>query len=304
MNILVIGGNGFIGSHLVDKLLVKGHTVRVFDIIYEKYRKPLRKVDYRVSSLENKEELAESLLGIELVFHLASSTVPSTSNLDPKSDIRNNLLTTVELLEIISRQKIKRFVYFSSGGAVYGNPIANPINEEHPLNPISSYGIIKAAVEKYIYLFNRTHDFHPLVLRPSNPFGPRQGHFLAQGFISTALRKIKLKESINIYGNGTSTKDYIYIDDLIEATYLLGMSKAVGSYNVGSGTCVSLNDLLEIMSNITGIVPQVNYLRKQDYDVDHFTLDITKATKYIRWEPITSLENGIKKLWDWINKNE
>jgi UDP-glucose 4-epimerase len=304
MNILVIGGNGFIGSHLVDKLIENGHSVRVFDVLHEKYRIPITKVDYRIAPLDNREDLLESLLGIDIVFHLASSTVPSTSNIDPKSDVKNNLLTMIDLLDIIVKQRINRFIYFSSGGAVYGNAITNPITEEHPLNPISSYGIVKAAVEKYIYLYNRIHDFHPLVIRPSNPFGPRQGHFLAQGFISTSLRKIKSHESINIYGDGNSTKDYIYIDDLIEATYILGLSNATGYYNIGSGKCTSLNELVKIMSHITGIKPQVNYLNKKDYDVDHFALDISKTSQYINWKPTTSLEHGIEKLWAWIKQHE
>ena len=120
MNILVIGGNGFIGSHLIDHLLIKGHNVRVFDISYEHYRKPLVNVDYRISTLDNIPDLYEALLGIDIVFHLASASVPSTSNIDTVSDVKKNLIPTLNILNLSVKLGIKRIIYFSSGGAVYG----------------------------------------------------------------------------------------------------------------------------------------------------------------------------------------
>lgn len=302
MNILVIGGNGFIGSHLVDYLLLKGHKVRVFDISYEKYRKPLQNVDYRISSIENTSELYESLLGIDSVFHLATSSVPSSSNIDPISDIKKNLINTINILNYLVKLQIKRFIYFSSGGAVYGNPLITPVSEDHPLKPISSYGIVKAAIESYLLLYQRLYDFNPLILRPSNPYGPRQSHYIAQGVISTFLRKIKTNESISVYGNGNSTKDYIYITDLIEATYLLGISSYSGVYNIGSGKCTSLNNIIQLIKKITSSDPQITYLNSKDYDVLNFVLDITKVSNQINWNPKIPLEVGIEKLWNWINQ--
>ena len=157
MNILVIGGNGFIGSHLIDHLLIKGHNVRVFDISYERYRKPLSNVDYRISTLENIPDLYEAMLGIDIVFHLASTSVPSTSNVDTVSDINKNLIPTLNILNLSVKLGIKRIIYFSSGGAVYGNPLTTPINEDHSLNPISSYGIVKVTIEMYLSLYQRMY---------------------------------------------------------------------------------------------------------------------------------------------------
>jgi UDP-glucose 4-epimerase len=251
MNVLVVGGNGFIGSHLVDLLLKNGHQVRVFDAINERFRKPLEHVDYRIASLENIPDLYESLLGIDVVFHLASTSVPSTSNIDPVSDIQTNLIPTLNILNMAVKLGIKRIIFFSSGGAVYGNPLTKTVNEEHPLNPISSYGIVKATIEMYMSLYQRIYNIKPLILRPSNPYGPRQGHYIAHGVISTFLRKVLKNESLTILGDGNARKDYIYIDDLIDICYQLSFSDETGIYNVGTGQGTSINEITDKIKTIT-----------------------------------------------------
>jgi UDP-glucose 4-epimerase len=301
MNILVIGGNGFIGSHLVDILLINGHAVRVFDSVYERYRKPLSNVDYRISTLENIPELYEAMLGIDIIFHLASTSVPSTSNIDTVSDINKNLLPTLNILNLSVKLGIERIVYFSSGGAVYGIPVTTPINENHPIQPISSYGIIKATIENYLFLYHRLYNTKPLIIRPSNPFGPRQGHYMAQGVISTFLRKIKSREHITVFGDGNATKDYIYINDLIKQCYKLSFSDEVGVYNLGSGNGISINQIIKQISKTTGITPEVIYSDVKNFDVNHFVLDITKVSGILGTYPATSLEKGISETWNWIN---
>ena len=302
MNILVIGGNGFIGSHLVDYLLSHGHYVRVYDISYERFRKPLSNVDYRISSIENTSDLYESLLGIDIVFHLASASVPSSSNVDTVSDINNNLIPTLNILNLVVKLGIRRIVFFSSGGAVYGNPLLKKsIPEEHPLQPISSYGIIKSTTENYLFLYKKLHDLKPLILRPSNAYGPRQGHFLAHGVISTFLRKINMNESITVYGDGFSIKDYIYVSDLIEICYKLSLSDKDGIYNIGSGEGTSINKIIDKIKIITGEDPKINYTNSQVYDVDHFVLDISKVKNELKWTPTVSLDTGIKLVWNSIN---
>ena len=301
MNILVIGGNGFIGSHLIDHLLIKGHNVRVFDISYEHYRKPLVNVDYRISTLDNIPDLYEALLGIDIVFHLASASVPSTSNIDTVSDVKKNLIPTLNILNLSVKLGIKRIIYFSSGGAVYGNPQTEVINEEHSLNPISSYGIVKATVEMYLSLYQRMYGIKPLILRPSNPYGPRQGHFIAQGVISTFLRKVQKNESISVFGDGNSRKDYIYIKDLIDLSYELCFSDEVGIFNLGSGKGTSLNQIIGQIKETTKRSLVINNMDKQIYDVDHFVLDITKATNLLGDFIFTPLAVGISKTWSWLN---
>jgi UDP-glucose 4-epimerase len=305
MNILVIGGNGFIGSHLVDYLLSNGHNVRVYDISYEKFRKPLINVDYRISSLENISDLYESLLNIDIVYHLASTSVPSSSNIDPISDINTNLITTLNILNLVVKLGIKRFVFFSSGGAVYGDPLFNEnIPEDHQLRPISSYGIVKSTIENYLFLFKKLHNIRPLILRPSNAYGPRQGHFQAHGVISTFLRKIKMNESLTVYGDGLSTKDYIYVSDIVEICYKLSLSDNDGIYNIGSGEGTSINQIIDKIKKVTGKDPNINYTDSQVYDVNHFVLDISKIKDELNWIPSISLDTGIKQVWDSINEIE
>ena len=304
MKVLIIGGNGFIGSHLIDQLLIDGHDIRVFDIAYERYRKPLANVDYRISTLDNIPDLYEALLGIDIVFHLASSTVPSTSNIDTVSDINKNLIPTLNLLNLMVKLGIRRIVYFSSGGAIYGFPKTIPIPEDHQLHPISSYGIIKATVEMYLYLYQRSYRIKPLIIRPSNPYGPRQGHYMAQGVISTFLRKAKLKESLVIFGDGNSKKDYIYINDLIQACTQLSFSDEIGTFNIGSGNCFSINEIVSEIKETTGEEIFTVNSEMQKYDVDHFELDISKLKKIIGDFDCISLNAGIKKTWNWIKNSD
>lgn len=300
MNALVIGGNGFIGSHLVDHLLKKGHTVRVFDVAYERFRKPLSNVDYRISSLDNIPDLSEAMLGVDIIFHLASTSVPSTSNIDTVSDVKKNLIPTLNILNLSIKLGIERIVYFSSGGTVYGNPKKQYVNEEHPLNPISSYGIVKATSEMYLSLYQKSYNIRPLILRPSNPYGPRQGHYIAQGVISTFLRKILGNQEITVLGDGNSMKDYIYIEDLISICYQLSIRNEEGIFNIGTGIGTSINQIIDKIKLTTKSEFGIKNIEKPIYDVDHFVLDISKTNKLLGEYTFTSLDEGINKTWEWL----
>lgn len=302
MNVLVIGGNGFIGSHLVDGLLRKNYNVRVFDIAHEKYRKPLQQVDYRISDLQHIPRLNDAMLDIDLVFHLASTTVPSTSGIDIISDIRNNIFPSIQLLDLCVRHKIEKFVFFSSGGAVYGNPEINPIPEDHKLSPVSSYGIIKATLENYIKLYKAQNDLDYLIIRPSNPYGPRQGHFNVQGVISTFLRKVYNEETLTIYGDGKAKKDYIYIEDFVEMALNLITKNVSGTFNVGSGIGTSINKIIDTIAIVTQKKTEVIFTESRSYDVQYFILDIQNLNHFIPQNfQLTTLEDGIKKYWVWLS---
>ena len=302
MNVLVIGGNGFIGSHLVSHLLLHRHRVRVIDIANEKYRKPLPAVDYRIASLDDLAQLYEALLDVDVVFHLASTSVPSTSNIDTVADINKNLIATLNVLNLVVKRGIRRFVYFSSGGAVYGPTSTSPIPEEHALEPISSYGIVKAAGERYVALYQRKYGIKSLIVRPSNPYGPRQGHYIAQGVVSTFLRKIWAGEPLTVYGDGSSKKDYIYIDDFIAMCYNLSVSAECGAFNIGSGEGTTLNSIIEHIRSVTGTDPRISFSGVPDYDVSNFVLDISKVRRSQPDTPATSMESGIRSVWEWMNE--
>lgn len=301
MKILVIGGNGFIGSHLVDQLVSNGHHVRVFDNAYERYRKPISEVDYRISNLDSIPDLYEAMMGIDIIFHLASSSLPSTSNVDTINDVNSNLIPTLNVLNLAVKLGITRIIYFSSGGAVYGIPQYTPINEKHPIRPISSYGIVKATIESYLFLYQRLYGMKPLILRPSNPYGPRQGHYMAHGVISTFLRKIKTNEPLIVYGDGNSVKDYIFIKDLVEICYNLSLSDEVGVFNIGTGEGTSLNQIINCIVTVTRNSPEIVHTDFKNFDVPHFILDASKISGKLKIKPFTPLEEGIKSTWKWLN---
>ncbi len=304
MKVLLIGGNGFIGSHLADKLLAEGHYVRIFDVSYERYRIQLPNVDYRISPIQSIPDLYESMLGIDIVFHLASASVPSTSGIDVVNEVNQNLISTLSILDLAVKLKVKKFVYFSSGGAVYGIPETSPISEDHHIRPISSYGIIKSTIENYLSFYQRTYGLNTLILRPSNPYGPRQGHFLAQGVISTFLRNLKTGNSFTVYGDGTATKDYIFISDLVNICYNISIGDHTGVYNIGSGIGTSIKEIISIIEAVTDKKANVIFAESKNYDVSNFILDITKISKDQLAKPEYSLEKGISKVWNWVLETE
>jgi UDP-glucose 4-epimerase len=215
MNILVLGGNGFIGSHLVDKLLFEGHSVRVFDKNKEHYRKVLPGVDYHLGEFGNRGLLSDALNGIDVVVHLICTTLPKTSNDDPVFDIQSNVVESLFLFEQCVTNNIKKIIFASSGGTVYGVPQSVPVPEENPTTPICSYGISKLTIEKYLSLFKQLHNLNSVIIRPSNPFGSRQNPFGIQGAIPVFLGKILRNERIQIWGTGDVIRDFIYIEDLV-----------------------------------------------------------------------------------------
>jgi UDP-glucose 4-epimerase len=300
MRVLVLGGNGFIGSHVVDHLLAAGCKVRVFDRSPEHYRPPVASVEYHLAPFHDVPALAEALEGVDVVCHLISTTVPSTSNLDPISDVEGNLINTVRLLQLMVQKKVSRIVYLSSGGTVYGIPQVLPIPESHPLKPVCSYGVIKVAIENYLHMFHHLHGLEYCVLRASNPYGERQGHTGVQGVIGTFSAKILAGDPIEIWGDGSVVRDFIYVGDLVKLNTKACMSSHSGVFNVGSGEGHSVNQIIEVLKSVSERLVQVNYRDSRSYDVPRVVLDISSAQSSFDWHPVVDLETGIKHGWSWL----
>ena len=300
MKALVLGGNGFIGFHLVEALLKSGISVRIFDSSSNKFNHHLSDIDYHCGSFSDSAKILEALHDIDVVYHLISTTLPSTSNLDPIADIEGNLISTIKLLENMGQLNIRKIVYLSSGGTVYGNPTQDIVSESHPVSPLCSYGIVKSTIENYLIMFKELHGLQPIILRPSNPFGPGQGHIGVQGVVATFFNHIKNKESINIYGDGSAIRDYIYISDFINLCVKAGKSDKTGIYNAGRGQGCSLNDLVLKIKEVTGISPKIKYHSARAFDVKRIILDITQAQKAFEWSPSVSIEEGLKLYWQWL----
>lgn len=301
MKVLVLGGNGFIGSHLVDKLLSEGHNVSVFDIKDEYFRKPLSGVDYHLGEFGNRGLLSEVLDGIDIVIHLISTTLPKTSNDDPVFDVQSNVVESLFLLEKCVEHKVKKVIFVSSGGTVYGIPYSVPVPEEAPTHPICSYGIGKLTVEKYLELYKRLHNLDFVILRPSNAYGSRQNPNGIQGVISVFLGKVARNETIQIWGDGEIIRDFIYVSDLVNAIYRSMISDQNSTvFNIGSGEGHSINQLLSLIKNVTEREIKVTYSASRTYDVPMIYLDISRAARELGWQPLTSIEKGIEQTWNFI----
>jgi UDP-glucose 4-epimerase len=300
MKVLVIGGSGFIGSHVVDRLLAHGHSVRVFDRRPERFRAPLPGVDYRFGEFADEMTLVEALSGIDVVYHLVSTTVPGTADLDPKIDVRDNLIGTINLLESMQRLGLSRILFLSSGGTVYGIPEVVPIPETHALRPINSYGIVKAAIEHYLEMYRRTRGFSPVIVRASNPFGPRQAHSGVQGVVSTFLRRILVGEPIEIWGDGTVVRDYLEVSDLAELCVRAGTSDREGAYNAGSGHGLSVNEVVEAVRKVMVSDFKVVHKPGRPIDVPRSVLDCSRAKNDFGWECKIGFDSALRSTWDWL----
>jgi UDP-glucose 4-epimerase len=301
LNCLIIGGNGFIGSHLVDRLLQRGQSVKVYDRGLNECRVMPAGAEYAEGELGNLGLLKEALEGVEVVYHLASTTLPKTSNDDPIYDVRSNLVDTIQLLEACVAGGVRKVIFPSSGGTVYGVTQTVPVSETHPTNPLSSYGIVKLAIEKYLKLFNHLHGLDYTVLRISNPYGPYQNPSSQQGVISVFLRRIYMGQPITIWGDGSVIRDYLYISDLVDALEIVAQAETQNKlFNIGSGCGISLNKLIELMSTVVEERPTVEYLPSRLVDVPTSVLEVSRARRELGWEPKIDLAEGIARTWEWL----
>jgi UDP-glucose 4-epimerase len=302
MKVLVIGGCGFIGSHIVDRLLAHRHSVRVFDRQMERFRQPLSGVEYLFGNFGDRMALIDALAGVDAVMHLVSTTFPGTADLDPKTDVQDNLVGTLSLLDAMIGLGIARILFLSSGGTVYGPPDVVPIPETHPLRPINSYGIVKATIEQYLEMYRRTRGISPITVRASNPYGPRQAHVGVQGVISTFLTRIRAGERLEIWGDGSVERDYLHVADLAELCALAVQSDKVGPYNAGSGKGTSLREIIEILGIVTGRPIEPLYKPGRAIDVQRSVLDISRARADFGWETRIPLLEGIAATFEWMSR--
>lgn len=302
--VLLTGGNGFIGSHVVDGLLKIGCGVRVFARKHERFRRPNPLVDYRLGEFDDLSSLAEALAGVDVVYHLLSSTVPATAAASPIYDVESNLIGALRLITLMKTMNVRRIIFFSSGGTVYGPPEELPIKEAHPTRPINSYGIVKVAIENYLLAAARNGELSPLILRLSNPYGPRQGHDGVQGVISTFLSRIYRGLPVEVWGNGSVVRDYIYVSDVASLCQRLVDTNVTGVFNVGSGAGVSIAEILEIVRQVTRDGAEVIYKDGRVLDVERNFLDIAAIKKEFGWEPAYDLRSGIEETWEWIRATQ
>jgi UDP-glucose 4-epimerase len=303
VRLVVFGGTGFIGTHVVDLARSHGHRVVVVARRSEMLRPPRSDVEYLRMDLGKPEDTAalpEILRDADAVLHLASSTVPGTGDKDPTADVRDNLVGLVAVLLAMTAVGTRRLIYLSSGGAVYGPPESIPIREDHRLLPVSSYGIVKVAAEHYIRLFSRNQGLSSVVLRPSNPYGERQSGIGVQGLVSTLLSRAMSLDPVEVWGDGSAVRDYLHVQDLAALILQSTESDVEGTYNAGSGQGISVNGMIALVNSITGRRLSVTYQAARSVDASKSILDCSAARAAFGWEPHIALEDGIRATWNWV----
>jgi UDP-glucose 4-epimerase len=306
MRCIIFGGGGFIGSTIADRLLVNGYEIRIFERPrVEPYRnfKRNENVEWITGDLLSVHDVSNAIKGTDVILHLVSTTLPKSSNEDPIYDIQTNLVGTLQMLNSMVGCKVKKIVFISSGGTVYGIPSYLPIDEKHPTNPLVSYGITKLAIEKYLQLFKSMHDIKPIILRVSNPYGERQRIETAQGAVSTFIHQALKDLYIDIWGDGSIVRDYIHVSDVAEAfVQAVAYSGSENIFNISSGLGTSLNELIGILKVVIGKPIKHRYLPGRPFDVPVSILCNNLARKELNWEPLISMSEGIARTAEWMKK--
>jgi len=302
MRVLVIGGCGFIGSHIVDELIIAGHDLSVIDHSDEKFRPPVNGVTYYYEDILSIANVKEAINKADVILHTVSSTNPASSNADPQADIQTNLLGMVRLLECMRELKKKRIIFLSSGGTVYGKPEILPMPEDHPLNPQCSYAVIKIAMEQYLNVFSNLYGFQTTVIRPSNPYGPRQWYAGAQGVIANFTANALQNKALTLWGTGEEVRDFFHVKDLAKLCVQFVECGQTGLYNAGSGQGHAIREIIDTLEAIHGSALQINQLEKRDFDIPKVVLDIQKVQTCLNWSPDILLYDGINDYYQWLNK--
>ncbi|MGV8108439.1 NAD-dependent epimerase/dehydratase family protein [Methanospirillum sp.] len=306
MKVMVTGCAGFIGSHITDQLLKEGHEVIGIDCFTDYYAKELKEQNISGALKNTKFRLINKDIiemsnypDVDIVFHQAAQAgVRSSWGKDFSIYSRYNIEATQNLLEFYKDKNLKKFVYASSS-SVYGD-VSLPMHEELRLQPVSPYGVSKLAAEHLCYLYWKNYKVPTISLRYFTVYGPRQRPDMGiHKFVHANIQG----KTINIYGDGTQTRDFTYVDDVVRANILAAMSDLSGQvYNIGGGTRINVNNLIALIERETGKKAIIEYSEKQKGDVTDTLADNTKAKKELGWNPVVDITDGISRYVSWINR--
>ena len=303
--VLVTAGTGFIGSHLVRGLMQSGEN----DVVVLSTWKPTERqlscgAKYVRGGLGNSALIEQTLKDhdIEVVYHLAWNSIHETSLKNTAADLETNLLGTVNLLEACRRNGVRRVVFMSSGGTVYGLPETLPISESQSTHPICAYGVTKLAAEKYLGLFQHLYGLEAVIIRPSVPYGPGQDPARRQGAIAVFIDRALRSEPVTIWGDGSSLRDYFFVEDMIDPLIRTMSIPADRNniFNLGGHKAYTLRDLISNIELTLNLKLNVTYEPARNFDVPNLKLNCSKARSEIGWKPDTSLENGILMTEQWL----
>ena len=302
----VFGGLGFIGSHICRSLVNQGHVVRIFDRSGES-RELINDFAHTVEIVEGDisrlDDIDRALAGATVLINLVHTTVPGSSMKDPAYDVTSNVANAARWLERLGQTNLRKVIYFSSGGTVYGLPERIPITEEHPTNPLNSYGITKLAIEKYTAMYASRFGIDYCLVRPSNVYGPGQRLHHGQGVIGIMANHALRGERLEVWGEGTDQRDYLFIADLVDAIQrLLRYNGPRRVFNVSSGIGHSVLDVTEVLRQEITPPPEVVHLPPRGFDVPVNILDSTRLRQETGWVPTVDFEEGIRRTIEWLKR--
>lgn len=300
---MLLGGSGFIGTHLTRRLLEEGIDPVVVDWV----RPSVAGVEYHAAELRTVADLTPALLeSVEAVYLLAWTTKPQAANQSPAYDLESNVFAGLHFLDgLRGLRRRPRVIFVSTGGAIYGAPELLPTPETACARPIGAYGIGKLAFEQYLDLYQRIHGIDYLVVRPGNPYGEGQDPAASQGAVGVFLGRLARGEAIPVWGDGQIVRDYLYIRDLAEGLrlaldYRPADERAPRIFNLGSGVGISLNELIARIEAVTGLKIDVRREPARPVDVPAIVLDCARANDLLGWKAQTSLDEGLARTWSWV----
>ena len=305
---LVVGGCGFLGRHLVQALARRGEQVTVADLA--DFPLPEMAASSFIGDLTraSADAFDQMVAEIDVVHHFAWSTIPAVANADPLQDLVGNLSVTIGLLDALKRRGEGRMVFASSGGTVYGLLHQVPVPETHPLEPMTAYGISKMTAEKYLQLYRNLHGVDARAARISNPYGAGQNPARPQGAVSNFIHRALNGQQIEIWGDGTVTRDFVYVNDMVEGVLRLADAafpeqRSLPVFNIGSGKGSSLNEILTALEQVLGRRLAVDLQQGRAFDVPVSILSIAKAATELDWAPRTGLVDGITRMVSDLNED-
>ena len=302
MKVLVTGGAGFIGSHLVDRLILEGHDAVVVDNLVTGKRRNINRAAtfYKMDVQSWRLERAFRNERPNVVMHLAAQMDVRKSVEDPMFDAQVNVLGTLNVLQQAVKHGVRKVIFSSSGGAIYGEQETYPAPETHVLRPLSPYGLSKLCGEQYLSYFQRVSGLQAVSLRYANVYGPRQDPEGEAGVVAIFIQKMLNNEQAVINGNGRQTRDFVFVDDVVEANLAMMGQETQGTYNVGTGVETSINDLYRILVQHTGSTCKEMHGPAKKGEQARSVIDCTKLRQEVSWEPKADLSEGLKKTVEYF----
>jgi len=296
---IVLGGGGFLGTNLCHRLAASGVKVRAFGR-QRVSSEHIDGLDWYPGDYSDATALASAIEGYEIVFHLLHTTTPHTSNLDMVAEIQQNVISTLAVLDISRNLGVKRVVFVSSGGVIYGPSKQIPTPETAPTDPITAYGISKLTIEKYLALYEHLHGLNYRVLRVTNPFGPFQIPRKNQGIIATLISRALKHESIEIWGDGSVVRDYIFVSDVIDALEAAAVDQSdTRIFNIGSGHGRNLREIISVIETQLNNKIDIIWKEGRSIDVPISIVSIERARDILGWIPKTPFEIGVDHTVTW-----